>query len=153
MTVNRVSRDIRKLVYLICASRRVAYSKGSSPIVYIGTTKNGIDRVAQSAAFHSDEVLRWHGVDSVQVRIVTCGARQNVRTWHKLERAFLLVFRERYGEVPYCNTAGRNIQATNEFRFFSRKRIEYIIDRLAQTGVAPARIVQESNPLNEKQNR
>src|SRR5439155_69975 len=41
MTVTRVTLGHRKMVYVIVASRVVKYREGRSPIVYIGTTKNG----------------------------------------------------------------------------------------------------------------
>jgi hypothetical protein len=141
MTVNRISIHSLKLVYVICANKRIKYSKGRTPVVYIGTTRNGISRVAASAAHRSEDVLWLHGVDSFQVRIVTCRVRQRVRTWHKLERALLLEFRRRYGEVPYCNTVGKNITETNEFEFFARRRVKNILEDL-EDAVAPERRVR-----------
>src|SRR4051812_6596732 len=92
--VDRISIGNLKLVYVICADRKLVYPKGRSRIAYIGTTKTGIHRVAQSAANRSDQVLSLPKVDSFQVRIVTCTPRQNVKSWHKLERAMILVFKE-----------------------------------------------------------
>lgn len=143
MKVNRISINDLKLVYVICANKKVRYPKGRTPVVYIGTTRNGIARVAASAAFRSEDILLLPGVNSFEVRIVTCSVRQGVRTWRKLERAFLLLFKDKYGSVPYCNTAGvgKNFVETNEFDFFARKRIRDILDNLAETGVAPEHVI------------
>lgn len=66
----------------------------------------------------------------MEVRIVTCGVRQNVQTWAKLERALLLVFREMYGEIPRCNA--QTPTESDEFRYFKRERIKDILNTLAQ---------------------
>jgi hypothetical protein len=126
-----------KLVYIICANKKVQYEKGKTPVVYIGTTKTGISRVAQSAADRSEDILSQHGINSFDVRIVTCGGRQRVKTWHKLERALLLTFRQKYGEVPLCNTVGKNFVEGAEFDLFSRKRVTDILDNLAEHGLSP----------------
>src|SRR5438270_11856001 len=89
MTVTRVTLGHRKMVYVIVASRVVKYREGRSPIVYIGTTKNGAARMAQSAADHTDAVLAKRGVKRFHVRVVTCRPRSAVQTWRKLERALL----------------------------------------------------------------
>jgi hypothetical protein len=142
MVVNRISIRHQKLAYVICANKKIPYPKGNSPVVYIGTTKTGIDRVAQSASYWSEDILDLRGVNSFEVRIVTCDARQAVRSWHKLERALLLEFREKYGSIPLCNTAGKNFVETNEFdKFFARKRVRDILDNLADAGVAPEHLI------------
>lgn len=146
MEVNRISIKHSKLVYVVCASKKIKYPKGGSPIVYIGTTRKGVSRVAGSAAFRSKTILRLHGVKSFHVRIVTCGVRQHVRTWHKLERALLLVFRDRYGSVPRCNTAGKNVVENNEFSLFARKRVGDILNNLAERRV-PERVISDQPRL------
>lgn len=67
----------------------------------------------------------------MEVRIITCGTRQNVKTWVKLERALLLVFRQKYGDIPKCNTMGTKIRESDEFRYFTRARIRSILESLA----------------------
>ena len=131
MEVSRVSIGSEKLVYFIVANKKLQYADGRSKVAYIGTTKNGLNRVANSVAFRAPAVLRLHGVDSFEVRIVTCRPRQNVRTWLKLERAFLLTFKELYGEVPKNNTHGRGISEVDEFDYFSRVRLRRILEDLA----------------------
>lgn len=135
MVVNRIAVGDLKLCYVLCANRSIPYDTGRSPIIYMGTTRNGIDRVAQSAAAKS-WVLGMHGVTSFEVRIVTCGSRQRIRSWHKLERALLLTFRDKFGTVPICNTVGKNFVETDEFRLFSRSRVSAVIEGLTRSGAA-----------------
>ena len=131
MHVTRVAVGRAKLVYAIVADRKTEYTHGRSRVVYIGTTKNGISRVAQSAAYWTDTVLCQRGVRSFDVHLVTCPARQGVRIWNKLERAMLLTFREMFGEVPLCNTHGRRMRPTDEFRYFSRSGLRTIVEDLS----------------------
>jgi hypothetical protein len=132
MRVTRVSVHRQKLVYIILADTKFKYHAGKrSRVAYIGTTKNGVNRVAQSAATRTDEILGWRGVESFEVRIVVCQPRRNVKTWRKLERAFLIRFREIYGRVPWCNSHGKNMKEDDEFKYFSKARITTLIDDLA----------------------
>ncbi|MFH1892667.1 MAG: hypothetical protein ABIK83_08320 [Candidatus Zixiibacteriota bacterium] len=130
MTVTRVSLGDKKLVYVILAQRKLKYLWGRSRIAYIGTTKNGMPRFAQSAAAKAEAVLGRHGVTEMEVRIITCAARQRVKTWVKLERALLLGFREKYGKVPLCNKSGKKMKRTDEHEYFAPERIKSILDRL-----------------------
>lgn len=131
MTVTRVSLGGKKLVYVILAQRKLRYPWGRSRVAYIGTTKNGMSRFAQSAAAKAEEVLGLHGIREMEVRIVTCAARPNVRSWLKLERVMLLMFRERYGSVPICNRMGKLMRWTDEASYFAHKRIAAILEALA----------------------
>ena len=103
----------------------------STRVVYIGTTKNGVSRVAESAAFRSGQVFAQRGVEEIQVRILACNPRQHVKTWKKLERALLIVFRETYGVIPLCNTQGKGFKVRDEFEYFSRARLTNILEDLA----------------------
>lgn len=131
MHVTRVSLGTKKLVYVIVADRKQKYATGRSRIVYIGTTKKGLGRIARSAAYRALTVLDTRGVQELDVRIVTCRPRQNVETWKKLERAMLLAFRDRHGDVPLCNTQGRRMRETDEFHYFARPRIRRILEDLS----------------------
>jgi hypothetical protein len=131
MTVHRLSVNAEKLVYVIVAEKPLTYKWGRSRIVYVGTTEKGIERIAQSAAQKAPSVLNLHGVSSFEVRVLTCKPRQHVKTWHKLERAMLLIFRQTFGEVPFGNSHGSSITETDEFRYFQRTRIERVIDDLS----------------------
>lgn len=57
MMVTRMSLGKKKLVYVIQAQKPLKYPWGRSRIAYIGTTKKGIARFAQSAAAKADDVL------------------------------------------------------------------------------------------------
>jgi hypothetical protein len=129
--VEKISVGNQKLVYVLLADKKIRYDKGRSRIVYIGTTKNGIDRVAQSVAARADKIFQQWGVTEFDARIVTCGARQRVKTWHKLERALLLTFRATYGRVPLCNVIGHGLTERDEFQIFSKKRLRGVVEDLA----------------------
>ena len=131
MIVHRVSIGNLKLAYVICADKKIKYPKGRSRIVYIGTTKNGIDRVAQSSASRSDVILNSHGIQTFSVRVVTCTPRQKVKTWRLLERALILQFKEMFGKAPECNTQGKNTIWRDEQTLFARARLRTIIEDLS----------------------
>jgi hypothetical protein len=131
IVVHRVSIGKLKLAYVLCADKKIKYNSGRSKIVYIGTTKNGIDRLAQSSANQSDIVLRERGINTFSVNVVTCSPRQNVKTWRLLERALILQFKEMFGEAPACNTQGKNTKWNDELSLFARERLRTIIEDLS----------------------
>ena len=59
--VSRVSIADLKLVYAICANKRIQYPHGRSPVAYFGTTEKGIARIAGSVAYWAEDVLGLHG--------------------------------------------------------------------------------------------
>ena len=63
------------------------------------------------------------------VHVVTCTPRQKVKSWHKLERALILTFKDLFGAVPKCNVQGKhdNYSWTDEADLFSVKRLGTII--------------------------
>lgn len=128
MHITNVSVGNDKLCYLLVVDKKLSYPTGRSKIAYIGTTEKGLTRISQSVAAKADEVLAIHGVKAFEARVVTCAPRQNVRTWHKLERAMLLIFRELFGEIPRLNRQGNRIRATNEFDYFAESRIKTILE-------------------------
>jgi hypothetical protein len=129
--VDRLSHGRKTLVYVLLADKKIAYMDGRSKVVYIGTTKNGMDRIAQSVAARSDAIFALRGVLEFNAHIVTCTPRQSIKTWHKLERALLLEFRNLYGETPECNGTGHQMAETDEFEYFSRSRVRRILEDLA----------------------
>jgi len=60
-----------KLVYVLIADKRLKYKLGKSRIAYIGTTKKGSSRIAQSMAARAEDVLSIHGVRSFHARVIT----------------------------------------------------------------------------------
>lgn len=67
MVVNKEAIGKDKLVYLVVADKKIKYPTGRSRIVYIGNTKNGANRIAQSAATRADEILGIHGVKKLKL--------------------------------------------------------------------------------------
>jgi hypothetical protein len=131
LRATRVSVGKSKLVYLLIADKKLKYRHGKSRIAYIGTTKKGVARIAQSVAARAEDILSLHGVRAFHARIVTCRPRQRVATWKKLERALLLSFRDRFGEVPSCNSQGAKMKHTDELNYFARARLANVIDELS----------------------
>jgi hypothetical protein len=134
MMTHKVSIGRDKLVYVLLADRKLSYGqkiRKKSRIVYIGTTKTGISRIAQSVAARAEDIFSIPGVMSFHVRIVTCRPRRRVKTWRKLERALLISFREHFGEVPLCNSHGKKMRRTNEFQFFAEAGIKSLIEELS----------------------
>jgi hypothetical protein len=127
LEVTRIAVGGHKLVYVLTANKKFPYLNGKSCVAYIGTTKKGIQRVASSAASHAEDILAQYGVKRITARIITCKARPNVKTWVKLERALLLVFREMYGEVPSFNKQGHKIKETDEFEYFKRDKLRNLL--------------------------
>ena len=128
LTVTKFSIGKNKLVYLLICDKKLQYPCGRSRIAYVGTTRKGLSRISQSVAARAEDILSLHGVQEFHARVVTCKPRQNVKTWHKLERAFLLTFKDIYGEVPVCNSQGHRMKVTDEFEYFSMPRVKRIID-------------------------
>ena len=131
MEVTRVSVGKKRLVYLILAEKPLKYSWGRSRVAYIGTTKKGMGRIAQSVAARAKDVLGLYGIRRFHVRILTCAPRPNVETWKKLERAMLLVFRHKYREVPKCNKIGKNTRFRDEGKYFRLDRLEHLLEEMA----------------------
>lgn len=131
LVARRIILHKDKLVYVLVANKKFDYEKGRSSIVYIGTTKKGGARIAQSVAFRSKEILELRGVTEFEARIITCKPRQRVKMWHKLERALLLSFKEKFGEVPQCNIQGKNIEEVDEFNYFTKSRLKRILEDLS----------------------
>jgi hypothetical protein len=131
LVARRVILRDEKLVYVLVANKKLQYAKGWSFIAYIGTTKNGGSRIAQSVAGRAKRILGLHGVTEFEARTVSCKARQRVKMWHKLERAMILSFKELFGEIPECNVQGKNFVDTDEFRYFTRARIKRILEDLS----------------------
>lgn len=133
LQMERIAIGNERLVYFLIADRSHRYPNGKrSRIHYIGTTGNGIGRVAASASNHAHNILQSHGVYRLEARIITTPdvsspPNPNFKTWFKLERACLLAFRDLFGSVPTENGTGHSMKETDEFNYFSKKRVEDII--------------------------
>ncbi|QGL63657.1 hypothetical protein FEO87_10585 [Stenotrophomonas maltophilia] len=131
MEATRVSIGKSKLVYVLVADKKLRYELGKSRIVYIGTTKKGTSRIAQSVAARAEDILGIRGVRSFHARVITCRPRRRVKTWHQLERALLLKFKEMFGEVPTCNTQGKRMRRSKEFNYFAENGVQLLIEELS----------------------
>src|SRR5204862_3612010 len=109
-----------ELVYIATANRMQRYQNGRrSHIVYMGTTRRGVRRIASSAAWKADILLSHHGQRDLEFYIVTCCAHSKARAARKLERALLIRFRERFGELPLGNKAGKRCDWNDEREYYS----------------------------------
>jgi predicted GIY-YIG superfamily endonuclease len=98
ITITRIALHADRLVYFAVTNKRMKYEYGASRIVYIGTTKKGVNRIASSAAGQGEALLSDRGIKRLEFYTITCSARQAVQTWRKLERALLIRFREKFGK-------------------------------------------------------
>jgi len=128
VTIRRSALRAEKLVYVATASKPIRYKFGRSPIVYIGTTSAGIDRIASSAAIKARELLGEHGIRHLDFHVVACRPLQKVKSWRKLESALLIAFREKYGVVPVGNTKGKNQRWRDEKRYFTESRLKSVLE-------------------------
>lgn len=125
--ITRNSLKADHLVYIAKADRHLKYNLGKSRIAYIGTTSVGVERIAMSAAKKAQQLLHLPGFKKLSFFIVTCSSRQRVQTWKKLESGLIHAFKHMYGEIPKCNTQGKNKKLTDEHDYFTRSRLETVI--------------------------
>lgn len=123
MTVYRRALRHRKLVYVLAARKTLKYEDGRSRILYIGTTKKGISRIASSVAHRSKKILNQRGVREMDVYVVSCEARPGLKSWGLLERALVAQFRARYFEVPLCNTQLKNKRSNKHLEGLFKPRV------------------------------
>jgi hypothetical protein len=128
LSIHRVAFDAEKLVYIARANHEFSYKRGRSDIGYIGTTKDGVWRIAASAADRGEMLLEMHGVRSLDFHVVTCTPIPGLKSWRKLERALLIRFCERFGELPKANKIGHGMHWTNERDYFSVDRLDTVLD-------------------------
>jgi hypothetical protein len=129
LVISRPAFKAEKLVYLAVANKALKYPHGKSRVAYIGTTEAGASRIASSAAFRAKDLLALHGVTSLEFYIVTCAARQKVKSWRKLESGMIIAFKHMYGTVPKCNVIGKNQQWSDELEYFTRSRREAVLKK------------------------
>ena len=128
MVVHRRVLKKKKVVYLLTAISPVKYKGGRSNIVYIGTTKKGVGRIAESAARRAEEIMSTRGLKELHVFVVYCSSRTGVPTWEWLEDALLAEFRAEYEQLPMCNSQGKKKKWDKELdRMFKRKAINKVL--------------------------
>ncbi len=129
VVINRSAIQRDRVVYIAVANKPSRYAYGRSKIVYIGTTKTGASRVAQSAAGKARDLLALHGVTHLEFHVISCAPRQKVKTWQKLERGQLLTFRHIYGQIPKSDTQGKRMKWRDERKYFTEARLRSIVEK------------------------
>jgi len=128
LTLTRSPLWSDKMVYILAANKYLRYENGRSRILYIGTTKRGAARPADSAVRKASQVFyKLHGVRTIDVHLATCGPRQAMPTWRRLESSLLEVFRNMYFELP----KGNKVRPKAVDGLFSNKALQKIIARFA----------------------
>ena len=135
LTVQITATKIKRLVYFLVANRPVRYEEGYSRIVYIGTTKLGVRRIATSASHHIAAAGELQGIRRLDAFVVWVKSKKGRQTkkgmnlWAVLERAMLLCFCEMYGEPPRLNKQGHKMKLKHEFDTFNERTIARVINR------------------------
>ena len=129
--ITRQALKREKLVYVAVANKSQRYPRGRSSIVYIGTTKKGVGRIAASAAGQARKLLSNHGVRRLHLFVVSCTSLRGVETWKKLESGLLMAFKDLHWSVPVGNTQGKNREWRDERDYFSENRLKNIIRELS----------------------
>jgi hypothetical protein len=119
MTARRDALRKHHLVYILAVNWPHKYKKGRSKIVYIGTTKVGISRIAASVAYRAKSILHEFGVKRIAAFVLTYNQSSGTKMWLKLERATLMTFKGKYGSVPYLNKHGKNYKSRRVFHYFT----------------------------------
>ena len=127
VVVARPAMRAKKLVYIACANKLIRYRHGRSKIVYVGTTRRGVRRIAGSAAHQAERLLNERGVRELEFYVVTCASRPGLQSWQKLERGLILAFKDLYGEPPVGNHQGKNIFWHDELWYFTLRRLRNVV--------------------------
>jgi hypothetical protein len=135
LSVEVSSTKTKELVYLLAADRPIRYGNQFSRIVYIGTTKKGVSRIAGSASRHIGVAAdQLRGLRRLDAFVVAARSRRGpkthkgVKAWFLLEHALLLKFWQKYGSGPILNGTGKP-RPRHEFDVFAGSSIQRIIER------------------------
>ena len=132
ITITRTAYAASELVYIAYANKPLHYQHGVSRIAYIGTTKNGVWRVASSAAWKAEDLFKRKGVHTLEFYIIAAPRKGKQASYRKLERALLLRFRERFGSIPHANKQGKNLRWRDEYDYVTPQKVERIIDDFSE---------------------
>lgn len=132
ITITRTAYAASELVDIAYANKPLRYQHEDSRIAYIGTTKNGVWRVASSAAWKAGDLFTRKGVHTLEFYIIATPRKGKHAIYRKLERALLLRFRERFGSIPHANKQGKNLRWRDEYDYVTRQKVERIIDDFSQ---------------------
>ncbi len=138
LTIDARQTNVTRLVYILVANRPIRYGRDYSRIVYVGTTEQGIRRIAGSASRRVTQALeQLHGIKRLDAFVIWTSPKTGPQTkrgrkvWYVLERALLLAFKEKYGTQPKLNVQGKRMKEGQEFEVFSREAVERFIKRYA----------------------
>ena len=132
IVITRSATRADKLVYVATANKQIKYKNGRSKIVYIGTTKTGAKRIAQSAASKAEKMLSIHGVSALEFHtVVVRNSVKGLKSWRLLERALILRFREVHSETPKCNVVGKRMKWRHERKYLSYDKLDTILQQLS----------------------
>lgn len=81
LSIYRGAYNDDKLVYIGRANRDFGYDRGRSNIGYIGTTKNGVWRIAASAAHRGWTLFDEYGIKSLDFHVVTSTPIPGLKSW------------------------------------------------------------------------
>jgi hypothetical protein len=132
ITITRTAYAASEIVYIAYANKPLRYQHGFSRIAYIGTTKNGVWRVATSAAWKAEGLFVRRGVHTLEFYIISTFRKGKYPTYRKLERALLLRFREKFGTIPHANKQGKNLRWRDEYDFVTPQQVEKILNDFSQ---------------------
>ncbi len=124
---NRADYGKDRIVYLLEVNKSHRYPRGRSRIVYIGTSRNGASRVAQSLVFKGKPYLEDHGIRELKAYVITVPGKRKVKMWKELESALLLGFVREYGAKPDANKQVPRGKAETIFKYFREKEIVAIL--------------------------
>jgi hypothetical protein len=126
LVVDRSAIKSKHLVYLLVADKPQRYPWKKSPILYVGTTANGVARIAGSAAHRAEDIFAQYGTRRFVVRVVTCERRAGMPTWKVLEKDLLRRFKAHHGEVPLLNE-WKNLNPHHLSGYFSERKLDKIL--------------------------
>jgi hypothetical protein len=127
LLLHRVDYGKDRVVYLLTTNKPYRYTYARSRIAYIGTSKNGASRVAQSAVYKGKPFLEVYGINTLSAYVITVPGKQNVKNWKRLESALLLAFRREYGEKPRANKQQPRGKPESIFKDFKERSLVEIL--------------------------
>ena len=123
----------KKVVYFIRGNKNHRYPFGRmSRIMYIGRTQRTGSRPFESLRENAPNLLKMHGMKTLEVVYVEARPRKHVDIAGKLENAFLHEFRAQFGSVPIANIQGKKrLELTDERRYVNLQRVREILTELS----------------------
>jgi hypothetical protein len=121
----------KRVVYFIRGNKTVEYPFGRrSRILYIGRTQRTGARPFESLRENAPELLKIHGMKSLELVYVEAPPRQRIDIAEKLENSCLHEFRAIFGRFPIAN-APRRLELTDERRYVNLERVREILKQFS----------------------